>query len=261
MTTIESIVTDMTHPRIARRVRAVEASKNRRRHIRLYTLAAVIVVLVLSFASLYSPLFDVDEIQVTGATLRTKEEYIAATGLELSTPLIKLDHEQVVEKLEALPEVQAATSSSKWDGSVSLNIYERVAVARFVSHGISIVTASDGTVLAVGEEINTTLPVIKGVMLEREVGELVPERSREGLALAAALPSDLAKLVDQVSLTVDTLELDLLGGASVSFGDTRDLSDKFDALRAVVNQVEMRCVRNINITAPAAPVITERPGC
>lgn len=261
MTVIDKPADLTTHPRIAKRLTQVEHRRRFWQQFRIYSAVAAIAMAILGVGLIYSPVFSVKEIRVVGASLASKEHYITLSQVSDSIPVIKLDHEEIARKIETSPYVQAASSEANWRGEMVITVNEHVAVARFVAYGQSIVTSSNGTVLDVGEDIYPHLPVIQGAMFQAEVGDTVPDETREALALAGALPSDITKLQNRVIMTRESLDLELNGGVTVSFGDTREVANKFDALRSVVSQVETRCVRNINLTAPAAPVIIDRPGC
>lgn len=249
------------HPRIAQRYTSVTKRRERFHKFRIYFVVGILSAILLGVGILFSPLFYVKTITVVGASLHPREHYIALAEIADNTSVVGLDRAAIIERIETEPVVQAATAKSHWNGEVVITVHEHVAVGRFVSYGKSIVTSSDGTVLDVGEDIYSHLPVIHGAMFNATVGDSVPQETLEAISLAAALPSDITKLQQEVTIRRDSLELKLLGGATVSFGDTREVDRKFDALRSVVTQISTRCIRNINLTAPAAPVIIERPGC
>ena len=146
------------HPKIIERRAEVEDQSQRSRRRRLIACAAVIVAVLLAGASTQSALLDVDEIRMVGAE-RTPTDYLRdAVGVELGTPLLGLDTGEIEARLMALPEVGSVTASSSWGGVVTVEIKERLAVARIESPDGTVVVAADGLVLnVIDRSVETTV--------------------------------------------------------------------------------------------------------
>lgn len=154
------------HPKIIERRAEVEDQSQRWRQRRLITLAVVVVAILLAGVSTQSALFDVDEIRIVGAE-RTPSDYLRdAVGVELGTPLLGLDTGEIEERLMALPEVDSVTASSSWGGAVTVEVNERLAVARIESPDGTVVVAADGLVLEVIDRR------IETVIVEAPAGDL-----------------------------------------------------------------------------------------
>ena len=282
------------HPKISERRAEVEDQTQRSRQRKLIAIAAIVVLGLLAAASTQSSLLDVDEIRVVGAT-RTSTEYLrAAAGLELGTPVLGLDTDEIEERLLALPEVETVTASSNWSGVVTIEIIERLPVARIESVDGTVVVAADGLVLRVIdrepaapdsvddldlddldleetelEEIEleplpadvAALPEIAGAMFRTERGKVIPTVLDDALLVAASLPNDIASITERVEITVDSLVLTTAGGGAISLGDARDLDLKFDAIRAFLAQVDLSCLDTLNVRAPSVPVIRRSASC
>ncbi len=137
------------HPKIIERRASVEEQSQRSRQRRLIALAVVVVAILLAGASTQSALLDVDEIRIVGAERTPSDELRDATGVELGMPLLGLDTGEIEERLMGLPEVASVTASSSWGGVVTVEVNERLAVARIESPDGTVVVAADGLVLDV----------------------------------------------------------------------------------------------------------------
>jgi len=278
------------HPKISERRAEVEDQTQRSRTRRLMILTGLVVVVLLAFASTQSALLDVDEVRIVGAE-RVSTEYLrAAAGVELGTPILGLDTDEIEERLSLLPEVRTVSAATSWRGVVTVEIIERLPVARLDSPDGTVVVASDGLVLSVidrrvepadptlaqdpdlGQEATevdlaplppgiAALPEIAGAMFVTERGEQIPEVLNDALTVATELPGDIASITERIDITVDSLVLSTPGGGAISLGDARDLDEKFEAVRAFLAQVDLSCLETLNVRAPSAPVIRRAAGC
>lgn len=266
------------HPRISERRALVEDSTRRRRNRNLLIVGGLILLALLIAASTQSALLDVDEVRVVGAQGIEPDEIRSVAAVELGTPVLGLDTDAAERRVRALPKVQQATVSSSWGGVVTVEIIERLPVARIAAPSGVMVLAADGMVIdfiaVPGEESSsdqtadavlppavTQLPEISGAMFVRDVGEFVPDVLDDALVIATALPADIEQVTEGVEITVDSLVLRAVGGGRISLGDAREWDDKFAAIRAFLAQVDLSCLDTLNVSAPAVPVVERRTGC
>lgn len=260
------------HPKISERRAQVEDQTQRSRKRRLMGLVALVVLLLLAVASTQSALLDVDEVRIVGAQRASTDFLRAASDVDLGTPLLGLNTREIEERLLVLPEVQAVAASSSWRGVVTVEITERLPVARIESSDGTVVIAADGLVLSVIDRVSEAelaplpadieaLPEIAGAMFTSERGEVVPEVLTDALTVATELPDDIASITERIDITVDSLVLSTPGGGAISLGDARDLDQKFEAVRAFLAQVDLSCLETLNVRAPSVPVIRRGAGC
>jgi len=275
------------HPRMRERRAEVEDASLRRRNRKLMAVGGLILAGLLAFAATQSPLLDVDEVRVIGAQRGTPEFFRDAAAVELGAPILGLDTEVIENRLRVLPEIRDVLVSSDWGGVVTIEVSERMPVARIATNDGVAVVAADGKVIevinaledlpqeaqedvasdaaaepdvAVVPQVELTeaiadLPEISGAMFSTDSGEQVPDVLSDALVVASELPVDIAAITDRIEITVDSLVLRVVGGGSISVGDARDLDDKFEAVRAFLLQVDLTCLDSLNVSAPTVPVI------
>lgn len=253
--------TAMAHPRMRERLEAVEDEQVRRRARKLIALGVIVFLALLAFGVTRSPLLDVDEVRVIGATTTGPNALRAVAGIEPGAPLVGLDLEAAEARLLALPEVASVTSARSWDGLVTLEVVERRRVANITTADGTLIVADDGMVVGLGDYADPMLPSIAGAMFSTPVGGLVPVELTDGVATAAALPSDIARVTDHIRVGSDTVALVLVGGGSAEMGDARELEAKFDAIRAFIAQVNLGCLESLDVRAPSVPVLARSAGC
>ena len=145
----DEVAEDATHPRFRERLAEVEDQTIRSRNRKLLGIGAVVALLLLAAASTQSPLFDVDEVRIVGATRTTPDTLRDVAAIDLGTPILGLDTDAAEQRLLALPEVQTASASATWGGVVTIEVNERLPVARIDSDNGVIIVAGDGVVIDV----------------------------------------------------------------------------------------------------------------
>lgn len=249
------------HPRFIERQLAVQVENLKHRNKKVMALVAVVALVVLGWAVMRSPLFDVDEVQVVGAQSLDPRTVTSLAEISTGDALLGLDLDLIEDRLEIVPSIASATATKTWGGTVAIEIVERVPTVQFRTGDTWLVTAADGMVIAHRDEPMPGVPGVRGALFETAAGRRVPGEVNVSLAVAAAMPDDVAVVVETITQTADSLILDLRGGAMIELGDARNLSEKFSAARAFLAQVELRCVETINVQAPTVPVIVRAASC
>lgn len=259
MTTITSPTE--AHPRFLERWTDVYYENLRARNLKLIGVAAVVMLILMVGAFTHSRFLDVDEVRVIGAETLVPDDVRELAGIDLGAPLVRLDLDAAAETIAGLPRVAAVTTQREWNGTVTFQIEERAVAAQFRSADQWIRVAGDGVVVEITTLPLADVPVVAGAMFESEPGWQVPTEVREALRAADAMPADVATVVESVGMSVDSLRLNLVGGGIVDVGDSRDIDDKYVALRTFLSTVELRCLSVLDVRAPSVPVVTRRTPC
>lgn len=249
------------HPRIKERQVAVQLANLKQRNNRVAAIGALVALVMLAWAMLQSPLFDVDEVRVVGAQTLEPGSVAALSEVSTGDPIFGLDLAMIEDRLEIVPSIASATATKSWGGTVDIEIVERVPSVQFRNGETWLLTAADGMVISHLDSPKPGVPGVRGALFQTAPGRRVPAEVTVSLAVAAAMPTDVAGVVETITQTADSLILDLYGGATIELGDSRNLSEKFAAARAFLAQVELRCVDTIKVQAPTVPVVVRAAGC
>ena len=250
----------VAHPRIRERREQVADERTRSQHRKLIVLGVIVVLVLAGYGIVQSPLLDVDEIRVIGTVRIAPDTVRDASGIERGQRLVGLDLAAAEERIEAVPAIVGVSNDRSWRGLVTFEIVERLPAAQILTEDGALIMAADRTVLEVRELPDPAIPLVSGAMFRTPVGELVPSELADALTVAAALPADLARLTERIQISVDDLEIRLVGGSTVSLGDARLLDDKLGAVRAILDQVQLDCVERIDVRAPVAPALERKCG-
>jgi cell division protein FtsQ len=208
--------------------------------------AALLAVTIVSVGATYTPIFRAETIEVAGAAHLRREQVLRLAGLEEGADnVVHLDAGAVEAALRSHPWIEAATVTRALPTTVRLSIRERTPVAVI---GSSTVVAGDGTPLPGAE--SGALPEIVGAARDETVA---------AAAIVAALPEPTRAEVARVRPEANgTWLLELRSGTEVRFGSAEDAVRKGSTLDALLSGDGGAGIGTIDVSAPSAPVITER---
>lgn len=222
-------------------------------------LTAISTVALGAIAFVNSSAFDVDEISVVGAERADPELIIWATGIEVGQGLLDVSPERAAAEAELVPWVGTAEVNRRWSGSIEIVVTERGASAAIpAGDGFALVDDHGRQLEIVDARPPGYLPVT-GIEASGLAGESAPPEAMPIIALLEALPPEVIDQVVGVAAGDGHLYLELADGGRADFGDGTDLAPKLQSLETLLARVDLRCLDTIDVSVPAAPVITRRP--
>ena len=253
-------------PRLqARRVEVLRLRGRRRLRLVAVVVAVVVTAVAIWWLIARSPLLDVDEVSVDGAVQTPVDAIVEVAGIQEGEPLVQVDTDHAKAAIAALPWVDEVTASRSMTGKVGFTVTERVPVAALPGADGWLVVDSDGRVLEVSDELEAGLVVVDGARWNAQPGGWIGEAALPALEVASLLPSGLQPKVASIQVVdlgvTEQLELVLFGGGTVLLGDSIELDEKFLSALTMLVRVELRCVDEIDVRAPAVPVLTRIDEC
>jgi cell division protein FtsQ len=242
----------------------VEVRREEGRH-RLRVLVGITAVALVAgggWAATNSRALDVDHIVVVGTVHTDPAAAVEATRIRRGERMVDLDLAAAARDLRRLPWVGSADVERHWPGSVRITVVERVpaAVVPADGGGDDLVDAA-GRVLDHVDTPPAGLPVLAGISSPGPAGSSLSSDGVAALSVAIALPAELRSRVlgvGPVGGTAGEVQLQLPADATVRLGPPQDLQRKFDALRAVLAQVDLRNLAVVDVRRPDSPVLTRR---
>lgn len=233
-----------------------------RRRLRVVTgITAVVAMAGGGWAATGSPLLDVDRVVVEGATHTTPEEARFASGLRRGQQMVEVDEDAVARAVGTLPWVERAAVRRRWPGEVRIRLVERRAVAAIASEGGgAALVDGDGRVLATVDAPPPGLAFLTGLPPAGRAGSVLSPQGVAALSVAVALPEELRTRITGVAPAGDggEVEMELRPGGRVRLGPPVDLDRKFDAIRAVLAQVDLANLAVLDVRRPDSPVLTRQ---
>jgi cell division protein FtsQ len=177
-------------------------------------MATALTVLGVGYLVLFSSMFGANEIEVTGVRTIPADTVRAAAAIEPGSPLVRLDTDQVRDRVAKLPKVFQVNVSRSFPGTVVIEVVERTPVA--------VAPASDGVHLVDGTgldfEVIARAPAGLPKLTVAGIGPDDPA-TRAAVTVLAAVPAQLRGVVVEVTAkTPGDVQLALADGRLVKWG-------------------------------------------
>lgn len=227
--------------------------KRRRRNVLITALVAAALTAGVVAGAIYSPVLAIRTVTVSGTKLLTVEQVQEALRPVQGVPLPQVAEAEVAALLAPLVQVKDVRVQARPPSELVVEIRERVPVALVKQGEQHLLVDVDGVELAAGADpAATALPVIDG-----GAGAIGQELFQATAAVLGALPPEiLARLSNASAQSVDAVELKLVDGQTVVWGNAEDRSLKAKVLQALlqVPADPKNPVRVYDVSAPRNPV-------
>lgn len=227
--------------------------KRRKRNVLLVAATLAAIVAGLLAAAVFSPVLAVNTVSVSGTHLLTPAQVEAALEPLHGKPLPQITDEEVGRLLEPLVQVKSVSAEARPPSGLAVAVRERVPVALVKQGEQYQLVDVDGVQLAsTADPASVSLPVIDG-----GAGTIGKELFRATAEVLGALPADvLAKLSNASAQSVDAVELKLIDGQTIIWGNAGEKELKAKVLAALlkVPADPKNPVRVYDVSVPRHPV-------
>ncbi|MET3811210.1 cell division protein FtsQ/DivIB [Arthrobacter sp. UYEF3] len=243
-----------TGPRRGNVLSFPEPKAKRRRRIVLSTVAVIAVLIAgIVAAAVYSPWLAVQTVTVEGARMLNADQVKAALAPLQGKPLPQISDQEVSGLLKPLVQIKAVTTEGRPPSTLQVRITERVPVALVKQAGVFQLVDVDGVQLSTTPDpASVKLPVVDG-----GAGALPQDLFHAITAVLGALPADvLARLSDASAKSVDAVELKLVDGQTIVWGNEGEKELKARVLAALLKAPAdpKNPVRVYDVSVPRHPV-------
>jgi len=199
----------------------------------LIALSVVIVVCIAGYGVFFSSWLTAEKVKVSGEGFLTDEQIEAAGEVELGTPLVRVDLDQIRDRIATLPPVESVEVHRSWPHTVSIEVVERTPLVAVQQGESWWVMDADGVVFRETGEPAKGLPT---VMLAPEA-DLAARR--EVASVVSALPADLLGDVRRVSArSMDSITLAMKNGKEIKWGSADESDRKVEVLSLLLKKVK-----------------------
>ncbi len=227
--------------------------------VAFFAVAAVGLVAGVAWALLGSSFFVVRSVRISGSVTVPRATVLAAAGIRLGTPLIRVDAGAVARRVERITQVQSARVTTSWPDTVVIWIRRRTAVLAVAAHGGFDRMDRYGVVLGWGR----TRP--RGLaLLANPPGPAGSLRGNEAVfsagTVVGGLPAWLRERVTAVRATGASVTLLLRGGATVTWGGPGRAAEKAEELAILLRTDARYYDVSDPVTAVTGLVVPGEPG-
>lgn len=246
-----------------RRLKRHPESRNRplRLVLSIGILAVLVGMLVLCLL-LFTGICSIEEIEISGNSLLSEDEVLAACGVEVGGNLFTLSTSGIKERLEKSPWIKEAQVDKDYFNTVSIKVTERMPLAMINRDGRGYLVDSEGYVITEAPlEEYPDVVHIHGGDLERppEVERLVVD---DGLSYCVealnSMPEDIRTRMAIANPFDERGQVFVMrSGTTVMYGCSGEHEKKNEILFAVLTDIEDngRVVEYVDVRVPDSPVI------
>lgn len=228
-------------------------AKRRRRILQgIFAALAVLVAGILA-AAVYSPVLALQTVTVEGTKLLTPDQVRTALAPLQGRPLPQISDNDVTALLQPLVQVKKVTAEARPPSTLQVTVTERVPVALVKQGEAHQLVDADGVKLSdTADPAAVSLPVIDGGggTLPKDLFHAITE-------VLGALPADvLARLSNASAKSVDAVELKLVDGQTIVWGNAGEKELKAKVLEALLKAPAdpKNPVRIYDVSVPRHPV-------
>jgi len=249
-------------PRIRQRRIEVQRASGRRRLRRLMILGAGLLAIIVAVLVALSPVLDVDRISVAGAAMTPSPEIVQASGIAEGDAMVRLDVDEATRALEALPWVDEAIVRRDFPSGVRIEITERLPIGILRFGQVEALVDASGRVLGPLQLGHGDLATVELVAEIPAAGRQVDDDTRALLGLAEAVGSGIEGHSVAITQT-DGGDASLLidDAIEVRLGDAERTESKIRSVATMLDQVDLTCVRTIDVRIADQPVLTRDAPC
>ncbi|GAA2864532.1 FtsQ-type POTRA domain-containing protein [Paenarthrobacter ilicis] len=230
-----------------------EPKRKRQRRVVLWTLLVVTgLVAAIIAGAVFSPVLAVKTISVDGTKLLAPDAVQKALSSLQGKPLPQVSEQEINELLKPLVQVKSATMEARPPSELLVHVTERVPVALLKQGDTFVMVDVDGVQLGATKDLTTVaLPLI-----DTGSGANNPDLFAAITAVLDTLPADvLARMSTASAASPDAVELKLVDGKTVVWGNAEEKELKAKALEALLKMPEdpKVPVRVYDVSVPRHP--------
>lgn len=231
-----------------RRETSSERYKRLIRQRRIFVLSVFILVIVLCVC-LFTPLFGITEITVSGNAVLSSEDVIATSGIEKGENVFRVSKSKAVKALSGMAYVEGAKIKRKFPARIEIEIDEATPDIILDTPTEFVVTTIGGRVLEkTGDVSRLTSPIVYGINVTwAEPANNIETEDSESLAMhieriGCFYETEYWGEIDEFYVSdISNFMMVMKSGMKVTFGSidsTESLQRKIKMLAAILPQIE-----------------------
>ncbi|WP_081639985.1 cell division protein FtsQ/DivIB [Actinomadura flavalba] len=246
----------MTQTRPRPRPRDREPAARRGRPGRWKALFVTLLVCAVLGASgwvlLGSRLLVVRHVEVSGTELAPRDRVVAAAGVRLGVPMVRLGTGDVRARVERLAQVESARVERSWPATIRIRVRERVPIAAVARNGRHFQLDKGGVTVLDGVERPAALPLLTVAA----PGPSDPS-TLAALRVVRDLPAPLRGTVAEVAApSPEAVSLRLRDGVTIVWGSPDRSAEKARLAAALLRSAGADGPRTVDVSSP--DVVTTR---
>ncbi|GAA1462295.1 cell division protein FtsQ/DivIB [Williamsia maris] len=207
------------------------------------TVLTVILLVAAGLVAYFTPLMSVRSVEVSGTSVVSRDDIVAAARIATGTPLLQVDTRPAAQRIAAIPRIKTVRVARGYPSTIDITVVERTAVAFEDRSGTAHLYDVDGVDFAQQPKA----PALPRLTTGSEASNAA---RRSALEVVAGLPDFLSRQVVSVAASSPSdVRLTLRDRKLVVWGDADRGADKARTLRFLLP----RDGTEYNVSAPEYP--------
>jgi len=217
--------------------------KNKQKNNSFYALGIILVFILLILGIMYSPLFEVIDVEVIGNKLYTKEEIIAMLDLSDGNNFFYLLTKDIKSNLKKSNKIQDVNAEFVFPNRIKLNVVENPPLGYICQGNNYIYIDKEGVVIEISNKSPKNLPIITGLDVDNfKEGKQININNKEMFLDIG----NLINVLQKYGLTKEKLMLDIsnkfeihiyINNVDVKFGPLYEIDEKVKKLVEVLKHI------------------------
>jgi len=224
----------------------------RKRRAARWSVLGVVVVAGVAAGVAFSPILDVESVEVVGVPPERVPAVERAAGIDVGEPILGFLPGRAAARVRSLPWVADAAVVRDLPGTVRIEVVARVAVGWVEAGGRVLLVDDEGRVIEKASAAPRGVPRLSGVADVAPVGGEI--RPRAVAAAAGALGAELRLRIGDLAYSDGALTAQVAFGPQLRFGSPERIALKARVAAAVLAALGTRPVTYVDVSVPAAPV-------
>lgn len=234
----------------------------------LFTVIAVIIMLVVAGFVVHNRLYRIEEVEVHSIKNIPFYEVAALAGIDGNTSTLSLNEEKIKEGINSNMYLNFQGMEKVGRNKIILYVQERTQTANVLYNGLQYVVSEDGMVLSCSSSINLDngCMTVSGLSIrDIRVGSVMICQSEAQLEAYKKVIEeiDLQGIRGEISelnfSSLDSIYLVTTDAYTVNLGDESELQGKIGTMRAVVKYLRDRGLKGGMVEATVSGVAAYRP--
>ncbi len=215
---------------------------------RIFVLSILLLIILLCVC-LFTPVFGISDISVTGNTLLASEDIIAASGIEKGENVFRISGKKAARKLSKLAYVEGAKIKRKFPAKIVIEVDEAKQDIIIDTPREFIVVTMNGRVLEKSEDVTKlTSPIVYGIDIkEAEPAKVIKPETEDKFKknierLMCFYETDFWKDIDEFYVSdTSNFIMTMKSGMKVTFGDVSNieiLGRKIKMIEQILPQIK-----------------------
>ncbi|MDK2798876.1 MAG: cell division protein FtsQ [Clostridiales bacterium] len=222
-----------------------EKNRRKKRTSRSF-LAILLLIMAIVLTSLFSPFFNIININVKGNKTIDSQSIIDASGIEKGINIFRVNIGEAKQNICQIPYIDSVKINRNLPSRITITVIERKPVGYIPFMGSYILIDRKGNVLEVVSQLtNKNLPIIRGLKFnEFKLGETIQVDQEKKLAVIVSCMKEIInyQLLQQVSQIdvhdINSIQLTIEDRIKVNLGDSLKMNYKVNFLKQILDELQ-----------------------